>query len=104
VQTLRGTYTAKKVLVATGSIPKIGGLLKDMRHTIVSPVPSLVTFNIKDDRISGIPGVSTRARISIVPGKNNLGRYNAAIKKYSISRSDLETEGPLLITHWGLSG
>lgn len=104
VQTLRGTYTAKKVLVATGSNPKIWGLLKDMGHTIVSPVPSLFTFNIKDDRISGIPGVSTRARISIVPGKNNLGRYNAAIKKYSISRSDLETEGPLLITHWGLSG
>lgn len=104
VQTLRGTYNAKKVLVATGSNPKIWGLLKDMGHTIVSPVPSLFTFNIKDDRISGIPGVSTRARISIVPGKNNLGRYNAAIKKYSISRSDLETEGPLLITHWGLSG
>lgn len=104
VQTIRGTYTAKKVLVATGSNPKIWGLLKEMGHTIISPVPSLFTFNIKDDRISGIPGLSTRARISIVPGRNNLGRFNAAIRKYSISRADLETEGPLLITHWGLSG
>src|SRR5690606_37918880 len=60
VQTIRGTYTAKKVLVATGSNPKIWGLLKEMGHTIISPVPSLFTFNIKDDRISGIPGLSTR--------------------------------------------
>lgn len=104
VQTIRGAYTAKKVLVATGSNPKIWELLNKMGHTIVPPVPSLFTFNIKDDRISGIPGLSTRARISIVPGVNNLGRFNAAVKKHSISRSDLETEGPLLITHWGMSG
>ncbi|HUH46976.1 MAG TPA: aminoacetone oxidase family FAD-binding enzyme, partial [Arenibacter sp.] len=104
VQTIRNTYTAKKILVATGSNPKIWGLLQEMGHTIVSPVPSLFTFNIKDDRIAGIPGVSSRARISIVPGPSNLERFNDALKKYSISRADLESEGPLLITHWGMSG
>lgn len=104
VQTIRNTYTAKKILVATGSNPKIWGLLTEMGHTIIPPVPSLFTFNIKDDRISGIPGLSTKARISIVPGSNNLERFHDALRKYSISRSDLETEGPLLITHWGMSG
>ncbi|HLT52003.1 MAG TPA: NAD(P)/FAD-dependent oxidoreductase [Arenibacter sp.] len=104
VQTLRGTYSTGKLLVATGSNPKIWGLLKGMGHTIVPPVPSLFTFNIKDDRITGIPGLSTRARISIAPNSNHIGRFNAALRKYSVSRSDLETEGPLLITHWGMSG
>src|SRR5690606_12282084 len=59
ITTIRNTYKAKKILVATGSNPKIWELLKQMGHTIIAPVPSLFTFNIKDERITGIQGVST---------------------------------------------
>ncbi|MCK0146258.1 NAD(P)/FAD-dependent oxidoreductase [Arenibacter sp. F26102] len=104
IKSIRNTYKAKKILVATGSNPKIWELLRQMGHTIVPPVPSLFTFNIKDERISGIQGVSTNANIKIIPTKVNNGKYNAALKKYAIHPSDLESEGPLLITHWGMSG
>lgn len=104
VKTIRNTYLAKKLLVTTGSNPKIWGILQAMGHTIVPPVPSLFTFNINDDRISGIPGVSTKARINIVPGKGHLEKFHNALKKFGVQLSDLESEGPLLITHWGMSG
>ncbi len=104
VQTIRGNYSAKKLLVCTGSNPKIWGILQKLGHSIVPPVPSLFTFNIKDDRITGIAGVSTPARINIVPRKSHLDKFQAALKKHGLQLSDLETEGPLLITHWGMSG
>ncbi|MCM4163772.1 MULTISPECIES: NAD(P)/FAD-dependent oxidoreductase [unclassified Arenibacter] len=104
ITTIRNTYNAKKILVATGSNPKIWELLKQMGHTIIDPVPSLFTFNIKDERITGIQGVSTNARIEIIPPKVNNEKFRAALKKYAIQTSDLESEGALLITHWGMSG
>ncbi len=104
ITTIRNTYKAKKILVATGSNPKIWELIKQMGHTIITPVPSLFTFNIKDERITGIQGVSTNARIEIMPPKVNSGKFKAALKKYAIQTSDLESEGALLITHWGMSG
>lgn len=104
IQTIRSTYSTKKLLIATGSNPKIWGMIQAMGHTIVPPVPSLFTFNIKDDRISGIQGVSTRARINIVPGMGHSDRFYTSLKKHGLQISDLETEGPLLITHWGMSG
>jgi predicted Rossmann fold flavoprotein len=91
-------------VVATGSNPKIWELLRQMGHTIIAPVPSLFTFNIVDNRISGIQGISTNAAIKILPSKVNNGKFKAALKKYSVHTSDLESEGPLLITHWGMSG
>ena len=57
-----------------------------MGHKIEQPVPSLFTFNIKDERLKDIPGIS-------VP--------KASVK---ILNSKLQEQGPLLITHWGLSG
>jgi hypothetical protein len=57
-----------------------------MGHKIIDPVPSLFTFNIKDEILEDIPGIS-------VP--------NARVK---INSSKFQTSGPLLITHWGLSG
>jgi len=104
IKSIRTTYKAKKILVATGSNPKIWELLRQLGHTIVPPVPSLFTFNIKDERITGIQGVSTNARITIIHPKVNNGKFNSSLKKYSIHPSDLESEGPLLITHWGMSG
>ncbi|QED38230.1 NAD(P)/FAD-dependent oxidoreductase [Antarcticibacterium arcticum] len=78
-------FTAKKVLVATGSNPKIWEILNNLGHSIVPAVPSLFTFNIQDERIKDLPGLSTRASIKVVGEK-------------------LKGEGPLLITHWGMSG
>lgn len=85
VETTQSTFQAKNLVIATGSNPKIWKLLQGLGHTIVPPVPSLFTFNIKDKRIADLPGVSTNASVKV------LG-------------TDLESEGPLLITHWGLSG
>lgn len=85
LDTSGGTYRARKLLLATGSSQKVWRMLSNMGHTIVDPVPSLFTFNIKDPRIKGLQGLSSFAGVSI-PG------------------TGLEAEGPALITHWGLSG
>jgi len=66
ITTIKNQYQSKKLLVATGSSPKIWSLLKKLGHTIVPPVPSLFTFNIKDPRISGIPGLSTVAKVTVI--------------------------------------
>lgn len=71
--------------MTTGSNPKIWELLATMNHTIVPPVPSLFTFNIKDARIKDLMGVSAWANVKV---KN----------------TKLEATGSLLITHWGMSG
>ena len=78
-------FISEKLLVATGSNTKIWGLLKNLGHSIIDPVPSLFTFNIKDDRIKDIPGVVAQ---------------NVEIK---VVNTGLESEGSLLITHWGMS-
>ena len=85
ISTNNGDFAAEKVLVATGSNPKVWKLLENLGHSMESAVPSLFTFNIKDSRIKDLPGVSTFASVHI-PG------------------AGLESEGPLLITHWGVSG
>lgn len=79
-------FQADKLMIATGSSPRIWQLLKNLGHTIEKPVPSLFTFNIKDQRIEGLAGLSVK---------------NA---KVSIPHSKLQAQGPLLITHWGMSG
>jgi predicted Rossmann fold flavoprotein len=85
------TYCAKKVLMATGSSPKMIRMLQELGHGIEAAVPSLFTFNIKDPRIEGLAGLSTPARVHLkLPG----------IKQ----KKALHAQGPLLITHWGLSG
>ena len=85
VKTKTESFTAPKLVIATGSNPRIWNLLEQLGHQIVPPVPSLFTFNVKDKRIEDLPGVSTLASVKVL-GEN------------------LETEGPLLITHWGMSG
>ncbi len=77
---------ADKVLVATGGSKKMWDSLKKLGHRIVEPVPSLFTFNIRDPRINGLAGVS-------VPSV-----------ELSLPAFEMDTLGPLLITHWGLSG
>jgi predicted Rossmann fold flavoprotein len=78
-------FSAKKILVATGSSPKMWKLLETLDHKVIQPVPSLFTFNIKDKRIKDIPGVVAQ---------------NVEIQVVGTS---LFSEGPLLITHVGMS-
>jgi predicted Rossmann fold flavoprotein len=76
------------VLIATGGNPNMDSYqwLAAPGHTIVPPVPSLFTFNIPDSKYEGLMGIA-------VP--------NASVK---IAGTKAEQSGPLLITHWGLSG
>jgi len=85
IETQSETYLSEKLILATGSNPKVWEMLQNFGHAVVSPVPSLFTFNIKDPRITALPGVSTQVSVKVRDTK-------------------LETSGPLLITHWGMSG
>lgn len=89
LETTTEIFEAEKIVVATGSNPKIWKLLASLGHTVTAAVPSLFTFNIKDSRISELPGVATEASVKV------LGTNKKVL---------LESEGPLLITHWGMSG
>lgn len=85
IETQNEQYVCEKLILATGSNPKIWEMLHAFGHAIVSPVPSLFTFNIKDSRIAALPGVSANVSVKVKDTK-------------------LESTGPLLITHWGISG
>tara|TARA_R100000306_G_scaffold12238_1_gene14538 strand:+ start:9939 stop:11162 length:1224 start_codon:yes stop_codon:yes gene_type:complete len=89
IKTASEEFLAEKLVIATGSNPKIWKLLEGLYHTIIPPVPSLFTFNIDDKRIKNLPGISTEASVKVL-------NENA--------KTVLESEGPLLITHWGMSG
>jgi len=80
------TMLADAVIVATGSSARVWSMLSGLGLQIVSAVPSLFSFNIKDERINDLVGLSVEtATVSVVDTR-------------------LKTEGPLLITHWGMSG
>jgi predicted Rossmann fold flavoprotein len=85
--TTTGT-TYDKVIIATGGSPKREGLqwLEDLGHKIEDPVPSLFTFNMPHEPVRDLMGIVVE---------------NAWVK---IQGSKLTSEGPLLITHWGMSG
>jgi len=85
--------STKTIILATGSNPKIWKILESLGHKIISPVPSLFTFNIKDPRISSIPGVSTVAQVTVLVKK----RQSQLSKQLKIQASNLFSEGPLLI-------
>jgi predicted Rossmann fold flavoprotein len=73
-----------KLLIASGSDPKTREIVKSLGHSIEEPVPSLFTFNVKDKRINGLAGV--------------------AVENVTLKMDGLMQRGPMLITHWGLSG
>jgi predicted Rossmann fold flavoprotein len=79
--------TADTVLIATGSSQRIWDMLGALGHTIVPPAPSLFTFNIKSDLINGLEGLSVEGAVVTIADS-----------------ARLSSSGPLLITHWGLSG
>ncbi|MFT6867237.1 MAG: putative Rossmann fold flavoprotein [Cyclobacteriaceae bacterium] len=86
ISTKKGEIEADKVIFATGSSASSFNILKDLGLKQTSLAPSLFTFNIVDQRIKDLPGVSfPEVEVKIVGTK-------------------LTESGPMLITHWGLSG
>ncbi len=77
-----------KIIVAAGGHPKEESLhwLKETGHELVSPVPSLFTFNIPKNPVVELMGVSVPSATVKIGGTHHL------------------SSGPLLITHWGMSG
>jgi predicted Rossmann fold flavoprotein len=83
-----GDFRCDRLIIASGGNSKNEAYqwLRKLGHTVIKPVPSLFTFNIPDNPLTQLMGVSV------------------ADAKVRIASAKLETEGPLLITHWGLSG
>ena len=77
-----------KVIIATGGNKSSGGLAiaESFGHTVIPPVPSLFTFHIQDNRLTDLTGLSVEK------------------VKVKACGTKLATEGPLLLTHWGMSG
>lgn len=76
------------IAVTTGGSPKAEGLqwLTEKGHETEQPVPSLFTFQIKDEALQALMGTVVEGATAMIPG------------------TKLRAEGPLLITHWGMSG
>ncbi|MDC1195842.1 NAD(P)/FAD-dependent oxidoreductase [Crocinitomicaceae bacterium] len=82
------TLVFDKVIVTTGGSPKRSGLdwLEKLGHQIEEPVPSLFTFNMPNESIRELMGIVIE---------------NPSV---TIQGTKLKSDGPLLITHWGMSG
>lgn len=81
------TIEARRVLLATGGGSKATGWLRERGHDMAEDIPSLFTFCCADPALTDLAGLSVervRAELKLGPG--------------------FESEGPLLVTHWGLSG
>lgn len=76
----------KAVIIAGGSSKQLWQVIEHLGHTIVPPVPSLFTFNIKDNLLTDLQGVATQ------------------LSEVKIVDSKFKEAGPVLVTHWGLSG
>ena len=81
-----GSEIFDKIMLATGSSTTAWEWLRELGHNIVPPVPSLFTFNTKDTRLRDLAGVSVPKAWLNIPG------------------TKLTAQGPLLVTHWGISG
>lgn len=83
-----GNFQCDKLIMATGggAKPEHYQILRSIGLEIQPPVPSLFTFNIPDHAITQLMGISMPS------------------VRIKLSGSKIETEGPMLITHWGLSG
>lgn len=81
-------FEVDRLIITAGGQPKLSGMswIGDMGHELVSPVPSLFTFNMPENPIRDLMGIVVEDAIVKVEG------------------SKLVAQGPLLITHWGMSG
>jgi len=80
--------TFDKVIVATGGSPKRSGLewLEGLGHQVVDPLPSLFTFNMPAESVTELMGVVAEDALVSVQG------------------TKFKSAGPVLVTHWGMSG
>jgi predicted Rossmann fold flavoprotein len=78
-----------RLLMTTGSNPSGYHFAEKLGHKIEKPVPSLFTFNISDSRLKDLQGIAVE---------------NAQLKLLNTGKQKLVQTGPVLITHWGLSG
>lgn len=86
--TSQNKFEADKVIVTSGGQPKKSGLLwlEEIGHTIIDPVPSLFTFNMPNNPVCELMGNVVEKTTVKIEGTKLIGK------------------GPLLITHWGMSG
>ncbi len=87
IETTQGSFYADALVIASGGNSRvIWDNLRQLGHTIVDPIPSLFSFNTKDTRLRNLSGlVAENAAVNILGEKQ-------------------VENGPLLITHLGLSG
>jgi len=88
IQSLDSLRDYDFIAVTTGGSPRAEGLqwLADTGHEMVAPVPSLFTFSIDDAQLHALMGTVADEASVYIPG------------------TKLRADGPLLITHWGMSG
>ncbi len=81
-------FNGKKVLIALGGHPNVNAysFLKTIGHTIITPIPSLFTFNDSQKEFKDLMGVAVA---------------NGTVR---IAGTKFFQQGPILVTHWGLSG
>lgn len=80
------TWKCDRLLLATGGHPLGYRLAQQLGHQLLPPVPSLFTFTVKDPRLEGLAGLTIPDTLITLP------------------EAKLSQRGPLLLTHWGLSG
>ncbi len=89
LKTSQGVFEADALICAAGGHHKSGAYdwIKNLGHKIDAPIPSLFTFNLPHSNI-----------------KKELQGISVANAKVSVQKTKFNYEGPVLITHWGLSG
>lgn len=84
----KGTFVASRVIIASGGHPNLSsyGFVSTLKHKLIAPIPSLFTFNTPQEPIRELMGIA-------MP--------DAVVK---LEGTKLSYRGPVLITHWGISG
>ncbi|MCE2708273.1 MAG: NAD(P)/FAD-dependent oxidoreductase [Algoriphagus sp.] len=88
LQTDKGEVIVSKLIVASGGHPNLGAyeFLNSLNHKLIKPIPSLFTFNTPQEPIRELMGLSMGDTVVKLEG------------------TKLSYRGPILITHWGISG
>lgn len=84
---------ANYLLIATGSSQQGYNIASQLGHSIIDPIPSLFTFKVEDKQLAELSGVTFQ-------------KVRAKLKLENVRRRipQFEQVGPMLVTHWGLSG
>jgi len=87
LQLQQGEITCTNLIIATGGFHKLQGydFMQQLKHTIIPPNPSLFTFNLPNNDLLTLQGLVSQVEIKILGSK-------------------FAESGPLLVTHWGVSG